>query len=150
MAVNEYSDTVLAEIHRNHEEVMFLYDMLNDKHSSLKDTVSKATQAAKEANDSVKEAETVVNTFQQLSATVVEEPVSKGKAATKKEKAEDPLPVVEELPEIAEEEAPIEVQNKNALVLELYEAGKTSTAIAKELGMGKGEVQLIIDLFHNA
>ena len=29
MAVSEYSDTVLAEIHKNHEEAMFLYDMLN-------------------------------------------------------------------------------------------------------------------------
>ena len=30
MAVNEYSDTVLAEINKNHQEVMFLYDMLNE------------------------------------------------------------------------------------------------------------------------
>ena len=40
MAVSEYSDTVLDEIHRNHEEVMFMYDMLNDKHTNLKKTVA--------------------------------------------------------------------------------------------------------------
>lgn len=44
MAVNEYSDTVLAEIHKNHEEVMFLYDMLNDKHINLKNTVSEVNR----------------------------------------------------------------------------------------------------------
>ena len=40
MAVNEYSDTVLQEIHKNHEEAMFLYDMLNNKHAYIIDSVS--------------------------------------------------------------------------------------------------------------
>ena len=39
MAVNEYSDTVLEEINKNHKEVVFLYDMLNDKHENFKNTV---------------------------------------------------------------------------------------------------------------
>ena len=29
-AISEYSDTVMNDIHRNHDEVMFMYDMLND------------------------------------------------------------------------------------------------------------------------
>ena len=29
MEMNEYSETILGEINRNHNEVMFLYDMLN-------------------------------------------------------------------------------------------------------------------------
>uniref|UniRef100_UPI0040565D04 DUF6115 domain-containing protein n=1 Tax=Acetatifactor sp. TaxID=1872090 RepID=UPI0040565D04 len=74
MAVNEYSDTVLQEIHRNHEEVMFLYDMLNDKHTNLKDTVLQVNKTVKEAEEKVKEvevtkkeAEAVVQTFHLLS-----------------------------------------------------------------------------------
>ena len=59
MAVSEYSDTVLGEIHKNHEEVMFLYDMLNNKHVSLKNTVA-------EVNRTVKEAEAAVVSFQKL------------------------------------------------------------------------------------
>ena len=51
MAVNEYSDTVLQEIHKNHEEAMFLYDMLNNKHANIKDTVSKMDKAVKAAED---------------------------------------------------------------------------------------------------
>ena len=32
MAINEYSDTVLDSINKSHNEIMFLYSMLNDKH----------------------------------------------------------------------------------------------------------------------
>lgn len=69
MAVSEYSDTVLAEIHKNHEEAMFLYDMLNNKQASLKNTVS-------EINKTVKEAEEMVSSFQRI---VPEQPVFEGK-----------------------------------------------------------------------
>ena len=57
MAVSEYSDTVLAEIHKNHQEVMFLYDMLNDKHDKLKDTAVEVEKKAKETLQKVKDAE---------------------------------------------------------------------------------------------
>lgn len=52
MAVNEYSDTVLEEINKNHKEVMFLYDMLNDKHDSLVNAVSEAGRVINEAKES--------------------------------------------------------------------------------------------------
>ena len=35
MAINEYSDTVLDSINKAHNEIMFLYSMLNDKHDEL-------------------------------------------------------------------------------------------------------------------
>ena len=39
MAVSEFSDQILEKISRNHEEVVFLYNMLNDKQKELKETV---------------------------------------------------------------------------------------------------------------
>ena len=72
MAVNEYSDTVLSEIHKNHEEVMFLYDMLNDKHINLKNTVSEVNKTVKEVAETKREAEEVVNTFQRLAPKTLE------------------------------------------------------------------------------
>lgn len=57
MAVNEYSDTVLEEINKNHKEVLFLYDMLNDKHDNLKATVAEASRTAEEIKQTVKDAE---------------------------------------------------------------------------------------------
>ena len=48
MAVNEYGQTIIEEINKNHQEVMFLYDMLKDKHTDLTNQVRKADAAARE------------------------------------------------------------------------------------------------------
>lgn len=66
MAVSEYSDTVLQEIHKNHEETMFLYDMLNQKHANLKDTVSQVNRTVQEVQETKREAEAAVNSLQQI------------------------------------------------------------------------------------
>lgn len=57
MAINEYSDTVLEEINKNHKEVVFLYDMLNDKHDNLMATINEATAATDEIKQTVRDAE---------------------------------------------------------------------------------------------
>ena len=49
MAVNEYSDTVLGQINKSQQEITFLYDMLNAKHDSLKNTASEMERKVKEA-----------------------------------------------------------------------------------------------------
>ena len=49
MAISDYSETVLADINKAHQEVMFLYDMLNDKHNNIKETVKQVDKTAKEA-----------------------------------------------------------------------------------------------------
>lgn len=61
MAINEYSDTVLEEINKNHKEVVFLYDMLNDKHDNLMSTINEATMAADEIKQTVRDAELIAN-----------------------------------------------------------------------------------------
>ncbi|MCR5832307.1 MAG: hypothetical protein K6G67_09240 [Lachnospiraceae bacterium] len=48
MAVGEYAGTVLEEINKNHQEVMFLYDMLKDKQADLNNTIREAEAATKE------------------------------------------------------------------------------------------------------
>ncbi len=138
MAVNEYSDTVLQEIHKNHEEVMFLYDMLNDKHKNLKNTVT-------EANKTVKEVEATVNTFQKLtpeSVTLEEEPVITEAVQEEAKPWNDKTTVY-----VSEEEDA--GRNSNEKILELYKQGKSNVVIAKELGLGVGEVKLVIDLYKN-
>ena len=57
MAVNEYSDTVLEEINKNHKEVTFLYDMLNDKHETLMTGIGEANQVMEEIRQTVRDAE---------------------------------------------------------------------------------------------
>lgn len=57
MAINEYSDTVLEEINKNHKEVVFLYDMLNDKHDNLMSSINEATMAADDIRQTVRDSE---------------------------------------------------------------------------------------------
>lgn len=185
MAVSEYSDTVLKEIHKNHEEAVFLYDMLNNKHVSLKNAVS-------EVNRTVKEAEETMLNIQKLApeAAVTEGKVLAANDAPavasrleepRQEKTEGGWPVGvtvtgagtgsygAEQPEIksakteregserSEARIPEKIsflqdadgqgRNNNERILELFQQGKSTVAIARELGLGVGEVKLVIDLF---
>ena len=41
------------------------------------------------------------------------------------------------------------ISNNNQMILDLYAKGKSNIEIAKELGLGIGEVRLVIDLFNS-
>ena len=139
MAVNEYSDTVLQEIHKNHEEAMFLYDMLNNKHANIKDTVSKMDQAVKAAENQAK-IKTEEPWKQQMEKTSEEKPVEVQENTEPMESAGSPE--IGFMGETAEEG-----QNNNERILGMHRQGKSTVAIAKELGLGVGEVKLVIDLY---
>ncbi len=145
MAVNEYSDTVLREIHKNHEEAMFLYDMLNAKHQNLKNTVSEANKTVQEVNEKKQEAEAAVTTFQTLKAEsmTVEQVVLQEPEAEKQEVAS---PVVMDFMTSGQKST---VLNHNGKILELFKQGKSEVEIAKEMGLGVGEVKLVVDLYDN-
>ena len=64
-AIGEYSDTVINDIHKNHDEVMFMYDMLNDKHKNLTNVVSEVTKKADEAKQAVRDAEVTAREAQE-------------------------------------------------------------------------------------
>ncbi len=64
MAVGEYAETVLEEINKNHQEVMFLYDMLKDKQTDLTNTI-------READATVKEIENVSHSAMDASETLL-------------------------------------------------------------------------------
>lgn len=194
MAVSEYSDTVLEQINKNHEEVVFLYDMLNDKHENLKDTVAEASKAASEVKASIKEAEEFTPVSEMIerqieddSDSYVDKAAKKTKRKTDKDSQIKPVPVIKAVvpvtPPLADNEEEDESEgealeewddfnneiedmddedngpmisfnmrtpgsrNNNERILELHKAGKSNTAIAKELGLGIGEVKLVIDLF---
>lgn len=158
MAVNEYSDTVLQEIHKNHEEVMFLYDMLNSKHANIKDTVSKMDKAVKasenkKAENKAAENKTVENKTAENKAAVDKTAADKTAVTMAEEKTADTsqtesLIQPENSPEIGfMGETVQEGQNNNEKILEMHRQGKSTVAIAKELGLGVGEVKLVIDLY---
>lgn len=222
-AVSEYSDTVLEEINKNHKEVMFLYDMLNDKHKNIKSTVTEMARTVKEVEVTAKEAEAVVKEAKIEAQTVAPVWKTEAQAAAPvwkteaqavasvwKTEAQTAAPVwkteaqavapvrnqesqpgkkmtapatesfyaleaenvipgsqrIIEAPEIhgnsvtnqgtkEKEITGMDISfiqdsvglNSNDRILRLYKEGKSKVAIAKELGLGVGEVKLVIDLY---
>ncbi len=161
MAVNEYSGTIMEEINKSHKEVLFLYDMLSDKQVDLKNTVRKAEATAKEVEKNLN----VISVSRGNKELLTEKPAEvRGTGAHAApvtydfKKAQAAVPSVEESVEPAGKEAlekpaePAEKKtgsagNQNQRILELYQLGKSNVEIAKELGLGVGEVKLVIDLF---
>ena len=222
-AINEYSDTVMSDIHKNHDEVMFMYDMLNDKHKNLTSVVSEVTRKADEARQTVLDAELTVKEAQEATNSLknlpkndipepikqtsekqvfAEQPIKQKSEEPLKEKSEQPISAVRE-PELDEIKpkviVPDEVSNlhiigndikdkddtaelhvkskvvpiteavrvegksvnpdknmqeltandpisQNRQIIEMHKAGKSNMVIARELGLGIGEVKLVIDL----
>lgn len=154
MAVSEYSDTVLSEIHKNHEEAIFLYDMLNSKHTNLKNTVS-------EVNRTVKEAEEAVTGLQRMASQLREDREDDGMMQEAEKASESGRKSIENTGMERKTESSFsdtdsiipetdaERRNSNRRILELHNRGKSDVVIARELGLGVGEVKLVIDLFRN-
>lgn len=167
MAVNEFSDTVLEQINKNHQEAVFLYDMLNDKHENLKATVSEAAKTASEVKQRVKDVEITVKEAEEKRKEE-EAAASAGEfVPIQPERVEIVFPAQalqedmaksgEEAPgtdpssdQAAQEEAKTARRNNNDKILELHRLGMSEVAIAKELGLGVGEVMLVIGLFEGA
>ena len=154
MAVSEYSDTVLSEIHKNHEEAIFLYDMLNSKHTNLKNTVS-------EVNKTVKEAEEAVTGLQRMAPQLREDREDDGMMQEAEKASESGRKSIENTGMERKTESSFsdtdsiipetdaERRNSNRRILELHNRGESDVVIARELGLGVGEVKLVIDLFRN-
>lgn len=159
MAINEYSDTVMEELHKTHTEVLFLYDMLNDKQENLKSAaaeVDKVVKAAKETG--TENAASDVNEVpggtdlmsEAANSKAMELKTAEPKAAeskTMETKMAEPVSGEQELPEVEISFAGMGMENSNEEILRLHKEGKSNVVIAKELGLGVGEVKLVIDLF---
>lgn len=154
MALGEYSDDVNLRINKNHEEVMFLYNMLNDKEVVVKNTI-KDIEALKV---SVKKM-AIANDFATQAAEKKTDNIVSEENISEKEKAEESVvkaDIQEEQQAVAtdngdkENKSKISVKksNNNKKILELYNQGLSNIEIAKKLGLGVGEVRLVIDLFN--
>lgn len=166
MAINEYSDTVIEKINKTHNEIMFLYSMLNDKHTELTDFTSGLTQQLQDLKSQEEEmtnyylsqiknqipknpkpvpvpAELAAAKPSAAKASVQEAPAAAAETAQASGTSEETAaqPAAEASAETAEE------VNVKEEILRLYEEGRDSVAIAKKLGLGVGEVRLILGLY---
>ena len=159
MAIHEYSDTVMDEMNKTREEITFLYSMLNDRHGemtemagSLKELIHRAGDARKSVQE-----ETPQPVLIQPEKPSPIPPVPEREIPASEVFAEEP--VSDELSSQAEELIPeddIEDEiiggegNHNGRILELAAQGMDAVDIAKELSLGTGEVQLVLDLFRRS
>ena len=232
MAMGEYSDTILNQISKNHQEVVFLSDMLNNNKNDLTVFLGQAIQDAKEANTLAQEAvenskkasddakvayeksvtamdNSVVAEDNMLNARRIiqgeekkvpkspnlddiipefdtyEPPAILGDKSAETKKADDveakevdkskdsdkadekeavkeskktktkessktkigKKAQAENMPSFKFDMGNASPGNNNEKILKLHNQGKSNVAIAKELGLGVGEVKLVIDLF---
>lgn len=138
MAVNEYSDTVLAEIRKNHEEVMFLYDMLNDKHTGLKNMMAEINKTVQAAEEVKRETETAVDSFQKLK-TETEQEIRVGQ----KRLAQAAVALKTALDKAITEKAAIEKASVEAAIAEkaAMEKAAIEAAIAEKVAIEKAAVE---------
>ncbi len=161
MAINEYSDTVIEKINKTHNEIMFLYSMLNDKHTELTDFTSGLTQ---QLQDLKSQEEEMTNYYlSQIKTQIPPAPkpaeqlpvmvpaVKPSFQEIRSDAAVSETAAPAEQPEETEDRTAAETNaeevNVKDEILRLYEEGRDSVAIAKKLGLGVGEVRLILGLY---
>ncbi len=132
MAIGEYSDTVIENMNKAHSEVMFLYSMLNDRHTELTELSGEVSDVMTELQQTVAKAEQEKKELMDLPEQIkiqIEEEQADAKEETENVEAKE------------------EAGNNNDRILDLFKQGKSYVDIAKELKLGLGEVKLVIELF---
>lgn len=153
MQISEYSNTVLEAVQKSHNEVMFMYSMLNDKHrnvteltknlQNIESEIRKLDQSVAYKMSEMKddlEAMPQVNVQQPVSAF---QPVSFAPVQ----------PAFTSFNEDMTKHFQDNVVTKddrnadNAKILELYDMGLSEVEIAKKLGRGLGEIKFVLGLY---
>ncbi len=145
MAISEYSDTVLESMNKTHNEIMFLYSMLNDKHTELTGMVSDLQRLAADIRN-LEENQPVRPVIEPQTVPMPQTAAPAFDVQTVPETAgvEEPQ-VSESEQEKATKES--ERDKVNQKILAMHKEGISEVDIARNLGMGVGEVRLIIGLY---
>lgn len=156
LSVNEFSEQIMERLNVNHKEVVFLYNMLNEKEAEMKETIGRISDAEQNVALLIEELEgkkalfleTAPQTLKNVERAV-KEPIGKQMliAPVQQQKKEEAKPVTEKKEQISSEEALLENNTKE--ILALHRKGKSVVEISKALGLGQGEVRLVVDLYGN-
>lgn len=162
MSVNDFSTQIIEKIDANHKEVVFLYDMLNQKEDEIKQTVQQFNNEKQELQEVI---EDVIKLTKQIkssmktegagaSASVVKPKKSEVKKTASKQtenrtsKTKEPVRAIENQSDGQLEFADmLQADRQKEEVLKMHKQGKSVLEISKTMGMGQGEVKLIIGLY---
>lgn len=174
MALGDYAVAVCEQIEKNHKEVMFLYSMLDDKQKEIMNTIRRIDDTKKQLEEVLAgykediqriQSEIPVRTVSERliteDTTIAEtkEDIRKNSSFENQdeefseEDVDDEEDVFEQYAEEEDESVEAfeddfnETTNSNDIILELHRNGNSIIEIAKQLGLGVGEVKLVIDLY---
>lgn len=144
MAISEYSDTVLGSMNKSHDEIVFLYDMLNEKQERVTElmkelTLMQSAVAQMEETLDDKLLKTGVSMEEEAEVLQQENP-----------DAIEPKQTLEEAfrTQVSSNDAGLDEEpQQNEQILSLYREGMSEVDIAKQLGRGLGEIKLVLGLF---
>ena len=144
MAISEYSDTVLSSMNKSHDEIVFLYDMLNEKQERVTElmkelTLMQSAVAQMEETLDDKLLKTGVSMEEEAEVLQQENP----DAIEPKQTLEDAFRTQVSSNDAGLDEEP----QQNEQILSLYREGMSEVDIAKQLGRGLGEIKLVLGLF---
>ncbi|NLL72931.1 MAG: hypothetical protein GX237_05330 [Clostridiales bacterium] len=128
MAVSEFSDQVLEKINYNHEEVVFLYNMLNNKEKELKELVKEFGNTEQKTKDYIEDNKYESGPDKPKRINVQAQAMNGSSSSV-------------------DEEASQSTTINNAEILKLHSEGQSIMEISKQLGIGQGEIKLIIELY---
>lgn len=134
MEFDEFSSQLLEKINRNHEEVVFMYTLLNEKEKELKEDVAKRTVKKKAATEDI--SSEVSKTKEEGKKNAAGQKEKRTQIKVKKEQAHSPKKV-----------SGTTGANTNDEIIKMYKQGKSVLEISKELNIGQGEVKLMIALY---
>lgn len=130
LALGDYAVTVNEEIERNHNEVMFLYSMLSDKQKEIMNTAVVVDEYRKDVEAFIEKNNLTNVQVEHREEQEFEEEIEKMEQESSNE---------------AGEEVPVD-GNKD-IIFEMHKSGLSILEIAKHLGLGVGEVKLVVDLY---
>lgn len=144
MAISEYSDTVLSSMNKSHDEIVFLYDMLNEKQERVTELMKELTlmqsavaQMEETLDDKLLKTgvsmEEDAEALQQQNTDTIEQ----------KQTLEEAFRIQVSSNAAGLDEEP----QQNEQILSLYREGMSEVDIAKQLGRGLGEIKLVLGLF---
>ena len=142
MSISEYSDTVLDSMNKSHNEIMFMYEMLNEKQQKVTDLTkelglmqSAVTQMEASIDDKIEQVEA-------MSQKTVELEMPENIGVSEEESSlQDEFEAYNENEHAGE-------GNRNDEIIKLYNEGLSEIEIAKQMGKGLGEVKLVLGLFN--
>lgn len=171
LGISEYSDQVLDKIEKNHADVVFLYNMLNEKQDELKEIINDSDKMKAELRDELSRLYQEHQEWVQSTQEELEEMTERCKEAITESyvmvEPEEILPedLESEMDEILHsvddpqvesvalpQESPEEREEpegfqKQAEILDLYKKGHSVLEISKLLSIGQGEVGFVIGLY---